>query len=175
MKMYWENVHTIIFDFDGVFTDNLVFVDENGVESVSCDRSDGLALEMLHRFKKLRDWKLNYFVMSTEKNPVVLRRCEKLKIKAEAGISDKAEYLSSYLKNNGLQADGVVYLGNDLNDLKAMLMVGYPIAPCNAHPVIKKVAWKVFAQNGGAGFVRAFIEELLGVDCMTEDEACYLV
>ena len=46
INLSWKNIHTIIFDFDGVFTDNKVYISENGKESVRCDRGDGLAFDM---------------------------------------------------------------------------------------------------------------------------------
>ena len=46
----WRDLHTIVFDFDGVFTDNKVWVDQNGVESVRCDRGDGLGFD-IHSFE----------------------------------------------------------------------------------------------------------------------------
>ena len=54
----WQSIHTIVFDFDGVFTDNKVWVDQDGKESVRCDRGDGLAFEVLRRFVSQRNWKL---------------------------------------------------------------------------------------------------------------------
>ena len=58
----WRDINTIIFDFDGVFTNNKVYVDQNGAESICCDRSDGLGIDILRKFKR---WEL--IILSTEK------------------------------------------------------------------------------------------------------------
>ena len=67
----------IVFDFDGVFTDNLVMVDEVGKESVICSRADGLGIGILKRAILKRSLSINLRVVSTEVNPVVAKRCQK--------------------------------------------------------------------------------------------------
>ena len=171
---FWKDVHTIVFDFDGVFTDNKVWVDQNGVESVRCDRGDGLGFDLLRTFIKANNWSLNYFILSKEKNPVVSVRAEKLQIDCIQSMSDKADYLANYLGENNLSAEGLVYLGNDLNDLAAMQIAGFSVAPSDAHTVIVNQAGLVLSQKGGDGFVRAFIELLIGLEGMSAEEVAEL-
>jgi len=131
----WKDIHTIVFDFDGVFTDNKVWVDQNGVESVQCDRGDGLGFDLLRNFIKTNKWSLNYFILSKEENPVVSVRAKKLQIDCVQSTPNKADYLANYLYENNLRAEGLVYLGNDLNDLAAMRIAGFSVAPSDAHAV----------------------------------------
>ena len=165
--MFYKNIHTIIFDFDGVFTNNKVQVDQNGIESVICNRGDGLGLNILNSFKKENNWKLDLFILSSEVNPVVSVRAKKLKIKVNTGVKNKLNYISSYLekrfdkKKNMFK--GVIYIGNDLNDLSIMLKAGISYAPFDAHQRIKKIATKVFRTKGGDGFVRDVIEHILEI------------
>lgn len=170
----WKDVHTIVFDFDGVFTDNKVWVDQNGIESVRCDRGDGLGFDLLRNFIKANNWGLNYFILSKEKNPVVSARAEKIHINCVQSMSDKADYLANYLDENHLSAKGSVYLGNDLNDLAAMRSAGFSIAPSDAHALILDQADLVLPQKGGDGFVRAFIELLIGLEKMSAEEVAEL-
>ncbi|MBO72149.1 MAG: hypothetical protein CMD35_00900 [Flavobacteriales bacterium] len=167
---HWRSVHTIVFDFDGIFTDNKVWVDENGKESVRCDRSDGLALDLLRRFTKEKKWNLTCLILSTEKNPVVSSRAKKLQILCVQGNSNKAAYLKSYLAINKYDCGGLVYLGNDLNDLSAIQLAGFSVVPCDAHPLIRQQANVVLPQKGGEGFVREFVEELLCIKKLSIDE-----
>ena len=161
----WKDISTIIFDFDGVFTDNKVFVDQNGTEFVRCDRSDGLGIDLLKKFKEKMNWELDYFIVSTEKNKVVTERASKLKIECYQNVNNKREFISNLLKNKFNKSKsskkGTVYLGNDLNDLNVIDIVEYFIAPMNAHPIIKKNADFIIKVNGGEGFVRNFIEKIL--------------
>lgn len=170
----WRTIHTIVFDFDGIFTDNKVWVDQNGSESVRCDRSDGLALDLLRRFTMKNNWNLNYFILSREKNSVVSARASKLQITCVQGNSNKADYLCSYLVKNRHNAKGLMYAGNDLNDLGAMQIAGFSVAPSDAHPLIQQQADLVMPQKGGDGFVRALVEMLLGIEQLTIDEILQL-
>jgi len=170
----WKSIHTIVFDFDGVFTDNKVWVDQDGKESVRCDRGDGLAFDMLRRFVIQRNWNLEYFILSKEKNPVVSSRANKLQVSCTQGVSNKVDYLKNYLAENQKIPQGLVYLGNDLNDLAAMRFSGFSVAPSDAHPLIQREAKLVLQQKGGEGFVRAFIEKLLGIEQISSDEIAKL-
>ena len=169
----WRSIHTLVFDFDGVFTDNKVFVDEDGRESVRCDRGDGLAFDILRRFAKQHDWPVKYFILSKEVNPVVSARANKLKVDCIQGVDNKSDYLCEYLSGyypDDLSAfSGVVYFGNDLNDLASMQLSGFSIAPSDAHPIVQKCASLVLPQKGGCGFVRAAIEKILHLERLGAD------
>ena len=165
----WRSVHTIVFDFDGVFTNNMVSVDQNGVESVLCSRADGLALDLLRRFKVYNDWDLDLFILSKETNRVVNVRAEKLKLRSEKGINDKRAFIINYLEINNKSPSGLIYLGNDLNDLKPMSIPGvFSVAPKDAHPTIKSIANYLSSRVGGDSFVRDFVEQLLEIDSLDQ-------
>ncbi len=174
-----ETVHTIVFDFDGVFTDNKVWVDQEGHESVRCDRGDGLALDMVRAFKRQGKLNAELFVLSKESNPVVLQRARKLKLDCQHGVGDKLTFMQEYLENRFPSMPdpfaGLVYLGNDLYDLPVMRRAGFAVAPEDAHPLVLDISHLVMRQGGGDGFVRAFIERLLGINELTEDEIDELV
>ena len=78
-----EEIHTIVFDFDGIFTNNMVYVNQEGMESVKCDRSDSYGLNLLKNYLKNNNLDIDLFVLSTEKNNVVKFRCEKIKLNAQ--------------------------------------------------------------------------------------------
>lgn len=172
-------VHTVVFDFDGVFTDNKVWIDQEGLESVRCDRGDGLAFDLVAAFRR-RGWiSAEFFILSKETNPVVLARARKLKLACHHGVEDKLRFMSEHFA--GRFADpidpfaGLVYLGNDLNDLPLMRRAGYGVAPADAHPLVCEAADLVLPQRGGDGFVRAFIERLLRINQLTKEEIDELV
>tara|TARA_B100000886_G_C20421690_1_gene491904 strand:+ start:2305 stop:2856 length:552 start_codon:yes stop_codon:yes gene_type:complete len=170
----WEQVHTIIYDFDGVFTDNSVYIDQEGSESVRCSRSDSLGIKILNSFLKIKEININQFILSTEKNEVVKKRADKLKIKCFNGIDNKIDFIKKYLKTNyeneNSKEKGIIYLGNDLNDLAAMKYCGYSIAPSDAHYKIKKSCDLVLENKGGEGFIRQFIEEFISIEQFSSDE-----
>jgi len=132
---------------------------------VICDRSDGLAFDLLRNYKDKYSKELSFFILSTEKNKIVSQRAKKHKIKCYQGVSDKLSFIKDYLSDKFPQQKDafkkIIYLGNDLNDYSSMRYCGFSVAPSDAHPEIKKIASKVLDKKGGEGFVRLFVEELL--------------
>jgi len=153
-----ENIDAFIFDFDGVLTNNLVFVDQDGKELVSCNRSDGLAFDVLRKLKKPS------YIISTEKNSIVSARAKKLKIEAIQGVDDKVQELLSLAKTNEYNLDRVLYVGNDINDFKAMKLCGYSACPSDSHEKIRSIATFVLQKKGGNGVVRELLEVKLNID-----------
>lgn len=142
----------VVFDFDGVFTNNLVFVSETGEESVLCNRSDGLGLKML------RSIGLPHLIISTETNPVVQMRAKKLKIECHAGYDDKLAKLKAVAEEHNCDLLEIAYVGNDINDLECMEVAGLPVAVADAYPEVKGVAKIILNTRGGYGAVREFCE-----------------
>ena len=165
----------IIFDFDGIFTDNKVYTSSIGEESVSCNRSDGLGIKMLKNYIFFKKIFLDIFILSSEVNQVVKARSLKLGLNYFQGIGDKAHFTDTYLKNKNLKYDDLVYLGNDLNDLILIKKAGLSIVPADSHPLLLKNANVVLGRNGGDGFVRQFVEEVLDINNLNLGEIHELV
>ena len=153
-----ENIDAFIFDFDGVLTNNLVFVDQDGKELVSCNRSDGLAFDVLRKLKKPS------YILSTEKNPIVSARAKKLKIQAIQGVEDKVQELLILAKTNEYNLNRVLYVGNDINDYKVMKLCGYSACPSDSHEKIRSIATFVLQKKGGNGVIRELLEVKLNID-----------
>ena len=147
-----DKIEAIILDFDGIFTDNNVIIDQNGIESVVCNRSDGMGIAKLKGLIK------NIIVLSTEKNEVLLRRTEKLGLKTFYGIDNKKDFLIEYLRKNNINIDNVIYLGNDINDQACMEIVGCSIAVSDANEKILNIADIVLNKKGGKGALRELFE-----------------
>jgi YrbI family 3-deoxy-D-manno-octulosonate 8-phosphate phosphatase len=141
-------IAALILDFDGVFTDNKVIVTDDGREAVVCDRSDGYAVEQLKRTG------LPILILSTEKVPIVRFRCEKLGLECIHGVDDKAAALRQWLSEHNIAARQTVYVGNDVNDIGCMQIVGHPVAVADAFPEAIAAARYVLAASGGHGAVR---------------------
>jgi YrbI family 3-deoxy-D-manno-octulosonate 8-phosphate phosphatase len=141
-------IRLIAFDFDGVFTDNAVYVFEDGREAVRCVRSDGIGLRKLDRLG------IQYAIISTETNPVVSARSEKLKIRCIQNSEDKRATLDALLAELSLGLEQVAFVGNDVNDEPCLSCVALPIVVQDAHPDAAKYARYVTAARGGYGAVR---------------------
>lgn len=143
-----HEIKAIAFDFDGVFTDNHVYVDTDGTEQVRCWRSDGLGLA------KLRTAGIPMIIISTEVNPVVSMRAEKLKIDVMQGVEDKGSAIVEWIAQNQLNPKQVAFLGNDSNDIPAFREVGFPIAVADRHPDVDEYVQFTMQVEGGKGVVR---------------------
>ncbi len=157
-KLSVDDIDLFVFDFDGVLTNNLVFVDCDGIEYVACSRADGLAFDAFRKLKK------HCFILSTEKNSVVSKRGEKLNIPVLQGVEDKLESLRSLCADLNVLPERVMYVGNDLNDFKAMSSCGYRCCPNDAHPAVKKLSNINLDVNGGHGVAREILERWLKID-----------
>lgn len=141
-------IRLVVFDFDGVFTDNTVYVFEDGREAVRCWRGDGLGL------RTLEDLAITPMILSTEKNPVVGKRARKLNIRCESGIENKFTRLREIVEQQGLQFRQVAYVGNDVNDRDCLAAAGLPIIVNDAHPALVDLARYRTKAPGGRGAVR---------------------
>ncbi len=151
-----KTVKLLALDFDGVLTDDHVTVDQNGVESVRCDRADGMGLRLLREKKDIE-----VVVISSEMNPVVARRCEKLNIPCIHGTLKKADILRDYIAKKGIDPAEVIYVGNDLNDLPCFPIAGCAVCPADANEQVKNEADIILTRNGGEGAVRELCDLLI--------------
>ena len=149
------DIALVVFDFDGVMTDNRVRVHQSGDEAVWCHRGDGLGIA------RLREAAFEVVVLSTETNPVVTARCRKLNIQAIQSCDDKLTALQRFAAERNLTAGQIAYVGNDVNDLTCMEWVGWPIAVADALPSVRAVAKWVTRLPGGGGAVREVADRLV--------------
>ena len=131
---------------------------------VQVNRADGLGISMLKKFGIVQ------IILSTEVNPVVSARAGKLDISCLQGIDDKAEVLKDFCKQNEYGLESVCYVGNDINDLEAMKLVGVSVCPADAHPDIINISTHVLQTKGGEGVVRELLD-FLQKTTMTKDSS----
>ena len=144
----FSEIEIVFFDFDGVFTDNRVIVNERGEESVLCYRSDGIGLS------KLKSLNIPLYIISTEKNPVVIKRSEKLGVKCFNSIEKKDDKVISICNEHGIDLSKAMFMGNDINDLSVLNIVGFPVGVADAFPEILEIIKYKTKKNGGFGAVR---------------------
>ncbi len=148
-------IRVLVTDFDGVHTDNRVSLDQDGVETVRCSRSDGMGIELLAKAG------IPTLILSKEANPVVHRRAEKLRVEVLQGVDRKVEVLAAWLGERGLSFPEACFVGNDVNDVECLTRCGLSFAPADAHPQAKRAATHVLAKSGGMGAVREVCDLLL--------------
>ena len=77
------------------------------------------------------------------------------------GVDDKAAALREWAEEHGIPLSRIAYLGNDVNDLSCLELVGWPIAVPEAHPLVLAAARVILARSGGAGAVRDLSDRVL--------------
>ena len=147
-----NKIKLIVYDFDGVMTNNKVYIDQNCNEMVQVNRADGLGVA------EIKKMEIEQIIMSTETNPVVSARAIKLDIPCLQGLDNKKDALLDYSKKNDIDLKNVDYVGNDINDKDAMEIAGFSFCPADAHETIKEISNHVFKRNGGDGVIRELLD-----------------
>lgn len=153
-----RRIRLVCSDFDGVFTDAMVYTDQNGIESVRCSRRDSLGINMLKRVG------ISVHVISKETNPVVVTRCKKMGVTCDHSVESgegKAEILQRVAQESGLCLSQVAFVGDDVNDLSALKIAGLAVTVANGHPRVKEVAHYVTTACGGEHAIREICELIL--------------
>ncbi|CAN5531377.1 cytidylyltransferase domain-containing protein [Microbacterium sp.] len=145
----------VVTDFDGVHTDDTVHTDADGRESVRVSRSDGMGIARLRRAG------IPVLILSAETNPVVSARARKLEVDVLQGVQDKVGALREWAKAQGVPLSRIAYIGNDINDLGCLEVVGFPVAVPEAHPLVLAAARVVVSRTGGHGAVRELADRVL--------------
>jgi len=143
-----EKIQLLVSDFDGVMTPDSLYINEQGVESIQCTRSDGMGVSLLRKAD------VETVILSTEVNSVVAKRAEKLKIECFHGESIKLDRLRKIAEDRGLEQNQIAYVGNDVNDVECLEWVGLPMIPNNACDSLKKMGFHQLKTSGGNGVIR---------------------
>jgi len=147
-----QTLRLAVFDFDGVFTDNCVWVDQDGHETVRCSRADGFGL------RRLEEVGVAAVVLTTETVPIAVARAKKLEIGCRHGLEDKLAALREEAAARDVSLEETAYVGNDVNDADCLRAVGLPVCPADAWPEVASLARWRLERRGGEGCVREFCD-----------------
>lgn len=150
-----REVRLLAMDFDGVMTDNAVYVFEDGREAVRCSRFEGFGLRQAQRAG------IETLIVSTETNPVVTMRGRKINVDVAQGIEDKVAFLDQLLSSRGLSWRSVCFIGNDINDLGALEACGLPVIVADAHESVVRPNFFRTHRGGGHGAIRELCDALV--------------
>jgi len=151
-----KKIELLVLDFDGVLTDDRVIQIEDGKEAVICSRSDGMGISLVKNM-------MGVLVLSSEENFVVQKRCDKLKINCFNGVKNKKLKLLEIVKTLKLDLENVAFIGNDVNDLEVIKIVGFSACVNDSHEsLLNHVDW-VLTNKGGNGAVREFCDALIAI------------
>ena len=149
-------IRTFVFDVDGVLTDGMLLLTEDGGMLRSMNIRDGYAMQLAIK-KGYAIW-----IISGGKSEAVRIRLNVLGIsEVHIGIESKKELLQTLITTHNTATDSLLYMGDDIPDYAVMQLCGLPCCPADAAPEIKQVSKYISSYSGGKGCVRDVIEKVL--------------
>lgn len=152
-----RTIKMVITDFDGIVTDNCVYVHENGEMSRKLNFRDVMAFSILKKNGYLTG------IISGEKNSAIEIIKDKFTIDdVHQGIRNKIEVLESIIKKYGLTDDEFVYIGDDINDYDSLMRAKYAITVPDAVKKIKEIPHiQITEANSGEGAFREIVDSVV--------------
>lgn len=151
-----RKVKLLVLDVDGVLTDGRIYYSSSGEELKAFNTQDGLGINLARHIG------IKIALITGRSSEAVKKRADELKIDSVyQGVHDKVKVLNDILRNFDISLEHVCYMGDDLNDLPILQIVGFPAAPQNAVPFVKQHAQFVANSKGGEGAVRELVDYIL--------------
>jgi len=156
LKLIANKIKLMVFDVDGVMTNNTLIFDENGVEYKIFNCKDGQGIELLHKAGIMPA------IISKRNNGTIIHRAKVLGItELHIGSKDKISTLDEIIEKYKISYQEISYMGDDLPDICALERVGLPSCPLDAVDEVKSICKFISTKNGGEGAVREFCEFVL--------------
>lgn len=155
----FESIKVFVFDIDGVLTDGMLHVQEDGELLRRMNIKDGYALQLAIK-KGYKVW-----VISGGKTTAAQNRLHKLGVaEVYVAVEDKVALLQRLITEGGYSAGQLLYMGDDMPDIKAMMLCGLRTCPADAVTDVKQIVHYISPVNGGAGCVRDVIEKVMKIN-----------
>lgn len=156
MKKICKNIKLVITDVDGILTDGGMYYSEKGEILKKFNTRDGMGFELL------RNHHISTVILTREKSNIVITRGKKIKAdEVFIGITKKEEKLKEICKKYSILPENIAYLGDDINDMEIMKLIGFP-ATCNDGILeIKEISKYISKLKGGEGVFRDVVDLIL--------------
>ncbi len=156
MSNLFQPITTFIFDYDGVMTDGKVYSDHDGHPWRATNVKDGYALQLASKLG------YNVAVISGAICPSMEVRMNSLGVTdVFTGVPNKVLKLNEYMAEKGLKQEEIVFMGDDIPDIRVMQSVGLAACPADAADEVKAISAYISPKEGGKGCVRDLIEQVL--------------
>ena len=155
-----RKIKLVLTDNDGVLTDTGVYYSDDGEMLKRFSIRDGMGVERLRKILEIETG-----IITGELSGSVKKRAEKLEIKElHLGVKDKPNLLKQILRENKLKVENIAFIGDDVNDIELINLVGLTAAPADAMPDVKKIVDYVCEEKGGNGAFREFAELIIALN-----------
>ncbi len=151
-----EDIKMIIVDVDGTLTDSGIYYDEVGNELKRFSTRDAAG------FLTAKSAHIETMILTGRECKATLRRMEEMKVDhIYQNVSDKKQFLIQYMQENDVEKSQIAYIGDDINDIEVMKLVGFVGCPLDSCEEVKKMSNYISKLNGGYGAARDVIEHIL--------------
>ena len=155
LKAKCKQIDLVLTDVDGVLTDGGMFYSDNREEFKKFNTRDGMGIELLRRNG------INTIFLTKENSKISKSRAKKLKAKIYFGIQKKEKKLKELCKIMKINTQNIAYIGDDVNDVSTIKLVGFSASPNDAVPQVKKIVDYICENNGGSGAFRELADLIL--------------
>lgn len=153
-----QTIKLIITDFDGIITDNCVYIDENGKMSRKINFKDIMGFSILHK----SGYKI--CIISGEKNKAIDIIAKKFDVENYQNIRTKIDIVKKVLEKYELTDEEWIYIGDDINDYDSLCRAKYAITVPGAVKKIKEIQNIQITENhAGDGAFREIADALIEI------------
>lgn len=154
-----DKIRLVLTDVDGVLTDTGIYYSPDGEMIKRFSIRDGMGVERLRKHADIET-----VIITGENSGTVKARAQKLKItQLYLGVTDKKSLFEEILRKNMLQPENIAFIGDDVNDLEIMKLVGLTACPGDGMSFIKDISDYICENKGGYGAFREFAELILAL------------
>lgn len=155
-----RTIKMVITDFDGIVTDNCVYISQNGEMSRKLNFKDVMAFSVL----KKNGYMIG--IISGEKNSAIEILKEKFQIEeVHQGIRKKIDVLEEIIKKYNLSDEEFVYVGDDVNDYDSLIRTKYAITvPTAVKKILSIPHIQITDNRSGEGAFREIADTIIGLD-----------
>ena len=150
-----KKIKLVLTDVDGVLTDGGMYYSKNGEELKKFNTKDGMGVQLL------LEKRIKTILITKEKSKISQKRANKIKAKIYCGVSNKESKLKKICSEFNVNSQSVAYIGDDINDVGIMKLVGLSGSPKNGSSEVKKIANYVCKSKGGEGAFREFVDLII--------------
>lgn len=151
----------ILTDIDGVWTDGGMYYDQEGMELKKFHTYDSAGVLFAHHLG------IPVGILTGEDTNIVKRRADKLKVDyLYLGCKNKVAIAEELCSQLGISLSEVAYIGDDLNDIALLKLVGWAGVPSSASDYVKALANVPLSKKGGDGVFREFVESIIDIDLL---------
>ena len=151
-----SQIRLVVMDVDGTLSDGSMYYGKEGDAYKEFYARDGMGINLLKKYG------IKTAIITAENTPIVEQRAARLHVDfVFMGIKAKARTIEELSISTGIPLPQIAYIGDDINDLRAMKRVGFSCCPNDAHSLVQEECHAIMPFPGGRGAVRCLCDQII--------------